>query len=465
MIDEAIRHALAINDLVVAAQLMVAGLRDVLNREDRATLDRWLRLLPEDFVQRHPWLLMIKTVVLGFSWQLAASFELLSQIEALLDQEDQQARRTLRRAGLARQQCTRALERERHVRERHARCSGARGMIATLRGQEAYLQGQADRAIACAEDALALLPEQWSYVHGIAIQYWGLSMQATGRGDAARDRLIDGYASRLGKTDAYALRLLFTVCFISIEGGELEQAGRFAQAMLDAAAAMRLPYAIGFAHYFLGVAHYYRNELDAAGQHFGELVAMRLSAHTQGARNGMVGLTRVHVARGEMSAAWSVMELLTQLDLERMGHAGEDTLSLHAQLQYLQDDTEPAFCWADGYTTPALGRSLFWLQNPHLAKAQILLARGAAADVQSAREILDALLEMGPTDLQHPLSDRRPGPPRSGARQAGQARRWVRCLAEGGRTRAAWRLRPGFRRSGITHADHVAPPCRARLCR
>ena len=86
LIDEALRHALAINDLDLAAQLMVAGLCDVLNREDRATLDRWLRLLPDEFIQRHPWLLMIKAVVLGFSWQLAAAWKLLDQIEALLDE-------------------------------------------------------------------------------------------------------------------------------------------------------------------------------------------------------------------------------------------------------------------------------------------------------------------------------------------------------------------------------------------
>ena len=68
LVDEAIRHALAINDLDLAAELMVAGLCDVLNREDRATLDRWLRLLPEDFVRSRPWPLMMKVMVFEISW-------------------------------------------------------------------------------------------------------------------------------------------------------------------------------------------------------------------------------------------------------------------------------------------------------------------------------------------------------------------------------------------------------------
>ena len=70
LIDEALRHALVINDLDLTAQLMVAGLCDVLNREDRSTLERWLRLLPEDFIQRRPGLLIIQALVFHFSWQL-----------------------------------------------------------------------------------------------------------------------------------------------------------------------------------------------------------------------------------------------------------------------------------------------------------------------------------------------------------------------------------------------------------
>jgi LuxR family transcriptional regulator, maltose regulon positive regulatory protein len=220
-----------------------------------------------------------------------------------------------------------------------------------------------------------------------------LSMAASGRGDAAHRMLIDEYESLLAKNDAYALRLLFAACFNAIEYGDLDQAQQLAQAMIDHAMAGRLLLTFGHGNYFLGVVHYYRNELDAAGHHFEQLVAKRLSVHTQAARNGMIGLARVHVARAEMTAAWSVMDLLSQFDLDRVGQDGEDARSLRAQLAYAQGDTESAFRWADGYTVPPAGRSLLWLQNPHLAKAQILLARGTDADVRAALDILNVLLE------------------------------------------------------------------------
>jgi LuxR family maltose regulon positive regulatory protein len=371
LIEEALRHALAAGDLDMAAQLMVTGLCDVLNREDGATLDRWLRLLPEEFIQRHPWLLAIKAIVLGHSWQLAASRKLLGQVEALLGDRDERIGRAIAPHDLP----------------------TLRGVIAAIRGQQAYTLGQADRAIAFAEEALALLPRKWSYVRGIAFLYWGLGMHATGRGDAAQRMLIDEYAGLLEKTDTYALRLLFSACFNAIESGQLEQARPLAQALLDHAMSSYLPHAVGYGHYFLGVVHYHWNELDAAGRHFEELNVKRFLVHTQAARNGMVGLVRVHLARAELAPAWSAMELLSQFDLDHLGQDSDDARSLAAQLAYVQGDSEAAFRWADAYQAPVVGRSLIWLQDPHLARARILLARGADADVAAALDILAAQLE------------------------------------------------------------------------
>ena len=70
LVDEALRHSLAAGDLDLAARQMTAGLRDVINREDRQTLERWLRLLPEEMIQRQPGLLMIRAWALQFSWRL-----------------------------------------------------------------------------------------------------------------------------------------------------------------------------------------------------------------------------------------------------------------------------------------------------------------------------------------------------------------------------------------------------------
>ena len=65
LIDEAIHHALAAGDLDLAARQMAAGLCDVINREDRQTLERWLRMLPEELIQQRPELPNAKSLVTG----------------------------------------------------------------------------------------------------------------------------------------------------------------------------------------------------------------------------------------------------------------------------------------------------------------------------------------------------------------------------------------------------------------
>ena len=60
------------------------GFCETLNREDHATLKRWLSLLPAEFVEQRAWLLMIKAFVLHFEARLAAILRILEQINALI---------------------------------------------------------------------------------------------------------------------------------------------------------------------------------------------------------------------------------------------------------------------------------------------------------------------------------------------------------------------------------------------
>jgi LuxR family maltose regulon positive regulatory protein len=76
-----------------------------------------------------------------------------------------------------------------------------------------------------------------------------------------------------------------------------------------------------------------------------------------------------------------------------MGQERDDALSLRAQLEYSYGDAATALRWTDAYLAPAPDRLLNWLQDPHLAKVQILLAQGAEADVKVALETLEPLQE------------------------------------------------------------------------
>jgi LuxR family maltose regulon positive regulatory protein len=55
---------------------------------------------------------------------------------------------------------------------------------------------------------------------------------------------------------------------------------------------------------------------------------------------------------------------------------------------------DEAYRWADAFTTPPPDQPLLWIENPHLIKARILLARRSDADLRLAIQILDALFEI-----------------------------------------------------------------------
>ena len=133
LVEEALQHALQAHDLDLAAKLMEQGLREVLNRADRPTLERWLRLLPEEMIQRSPGLLMIRVWALEYAWRIDLQAQALRQVEELLDSE---VGASLPANDL----------------------QILRGQILVLRAQQAYFSNQTPRAVDLCRQALALLP-------------------------------------------------------------------------------------------------------------------------------------------------------------------------------------------------------------------------------------------------------------------------------------------------------------------
>jgi len=369
MIDEALRHSLEAGDLDLTARLMQQGLRDVLNNEDRSTLERWLRLLPEEYIQRQPWLLMIKAWVLQFSWQTNAVAKLSRQVEALLDSGFDEA---LQAEDL------RIL----------------RGNLILFHGQEEYFRNRAASAIACCQEALAILPPSWRYVRGGAALYLGLSMRANGQGSAAESQFMAEYELLSDKTDAYALRLLFSLCFIHLHAGSLERVNQTARTMFAQAAVRNMPVIQNWARFMLGVVHFHWNELEIAEKHFSELLDHRYVAQVASVRDAFAGLAIIHQIKGEPVQASQMVDLLSQLDLEQVGGEEDRTRSLRARLLLLQGDHESAFRWADTFTEPVPDRPLLWLEIPHLTRAHILLVRNRLKDRLAALQILDGLYEI-----------------------------------------------------------------------
>ena len=86
--------------------------------------------------------------------------------------------------------------------------------------------------------------------------YLGLSMHASGQAQEAERLLLAEYESCSDKTSPYALDLMLPLCFNYLNSGQLEQARRIAQVMLQAASQGRVVIRKNWADWFLGMVYY-----------------------------------------------------------------------------------------------------------------------------------------------------------------------------------------------------------------
>ncbi len=406
----------------------------MINLEDRPTLDRWLRLLPGEQIQLRPDLLMLKVWAAQFSWRLDLQAQMLQQVEELLEL-DRAASMTMEEQQIL------------------------RGQILALKAQQAYFSNQPSQAIEHCRQALALLPPAWTFVRGGAILYLGMSMQASGQPQEAERLMLDEYEAGSDKTNIYSLHVLHSLAFIYLNTGQLEQARRIAQVMLQAATQSNVTIKKNWADWFLGMVDYQHNELDAAAQHFTRIVVNPYIAQITTYRDAVAGLALIHQIKGESSEAWHMVESISQFDLEQGGREDTRTRSLRARLQLLQGELEGAGIWADTFTGPPPDQPLMWLEEPQVTRARLLLERGTDADLELALQILEALDEIAERTHNIRYKIEILALRALALDGQGQSRGSQRCPETGAGPGAPGRLHPGLPGFRQAHVRAAAPDC------
>lgn len=369
LLDEALHHALEAGDLELAARQMSAGLRDALNREDRLTLERWLRLLPETMIQQHPGLLMIRAWAQQFMWRLDLQAQTLQQVETLLDSGTGTALSTDDVQLL-------------------------RAQLLLMKAQRAYLGNQPSLVIQLCRQALALLPPAWTFGRGAAILFLGLSMQTSGQAAEVERLLLDEYENTSHKADIYALFILESLCYVYWQSGQLEQTRQLAQLLAQGAVSSGNMFIKGMADWFLGKVCYQQNELEEALRHFISIFDNPYVVQISVYRDAVAGLALIHQSQGESAEAWQMVESISRFDLEQTGAEDSRTRSLRARVQLRQGNLEGAGRWVDAITDPPPDSPFLLLEEPRLTRAHVLVARGTDADLQLALQILDVLNEI-----------------------------------------------------------------------
>jgi LuxR family transcriptional regulator, maltose regulon positive regulatory protein len=365
LLEEAIHHAMQAADINLAASLMERGLRDLLNREDVPTLERWLRMLPDDFIQKRPGLLVIRVWIEILKSHFGEPLHSLHKVENLL---------SISAESLPAEE----------LRE-------LRGQLAALNAQHQYFTNQPEQAIALFQESLALLPESWSFLRGRVMMYLGMSMNAIGQGQEAERLLLDWYEALGDKSGPEASSILMALGFNLMQMNRLRQAADYFEAVLRRTTYDRMPTLRIWALFFLAEARYYLNELETCRQHLAEIIDHRYSARPTHFYQALAGTALIDQIENQPAHAREMLEELSRLDLEKLGHETPLTQSTRARLWLMQGNLPAASRWADGFLAPLPGEPLLWIETPHITRVRILLVRNSPGDVQVTVSLLDEM--------------------------------------------------------------------------
>ncbi|MFN8380016.1 MAG: LuxR C-terminal-related transcriptional regulator [Anaerolineae bacterium] len=365
LVEEALQHALTIQDYALAAEVVESGFVETLNREDRASLERWVRLFPDTFIESHAGLLAIRSVVEQMAWSL-----------------EDAGRSTV----LLRQHLT-------NGHARHSTLSEAllKGIACCTEAILSYFRNQMDASEALARQSLSLLPSDVFYVRGGATIFWGMAAQAAGRASLTEQAILAEYEALPDRTSNYAVRMLMALCCSALQEGRLDDAHHYASLMREKAEQGTFSLMLGWAHFWLGLIHFEWNELDEARHHFEVLTERRYTTHSQAARNGMIGLTFVQALYHDWNEAFHTLSLANQYDINLIGDESRTIRALRARLQYMRGDHTAALRWASSLIAPVPDNPLIFFLEPHLIKVRMLMAEQSKSALQrEAIPILDA---------------------------------------------------------------------------
>lgn len=279
--EKAILHALASTDFERAADLLECHVARLLQQSELTNILRWLNALPAPVLRERPWLLVAQ----------ARAFIGSGHFEQA-------------------EQCLRDLERV--VREQVAEHAQDRfkGRIAALSAEYFSVRGETQKALASAEQALKLLPEDDLAWRTRMLQAMGEAYLHASELGKAQQLFTEAAASSLHINDARsALVTLHSLGQTQVLLAQPDLANGSYLRGMQIASRYGLTEAAEMGHILVGRGHVLCewNNLEAAEAHLLSGIKLaRRGGHTIQALGGTLTLARVRQAQGKMQEALAV---------------------------------------------------------------------------------------------------------------------------------------------------------------
>ena len=382
---EAIRHAMAAEDFVKAAELVELAIPHLGQARQDATLRAWLDALPPDVFTNRPVLtlgLVGARMVTGDTTGVA---ELLDDIERWIDPDRPTTAFAPRRPA------------DDMVVHDHAGFRRLPVQAAMYRAALALLRGDLAGTVAHGERAARLSDADDHFGQGAAAALIGLAHWADGDlGTAERQ-----YAAAIGSFEqagflADILGCSLGLADIQVAQGRLGAARRTLTAGLDLATTNGPLRGTADMHVGLGELHFERNELDAADEHL--QASLELGDHLalpQHAYRWRVLDARLRAARGDHAGALALLaDAERRYDTDYSPKARPVTATT-ARIRLLAGDLVGAEQWAVDSGLAVDDEPAYLRDYEQLTFARLLLATGRPTDAIGLLQRILAAAESG----------------------------------------------------------------------
>ena len=356
--NEAIEQALAGGDPDSAAQVVEDGRYALMNAEKWGQLDRWLRLLPSETVASNVLLTNARGflgIQRGEEMETKTALQQSAQLLAALPPGSEAARIA----------------------------SAEMGALGYLPDFQA---GRFANAVANARRALETLPENALHVRSLAKSIEASALHLGGSPAEALDTLNTALADPFWPQPMRA-RLLYYLCTEHYLSGNLRGVLTAAAECVAVATEMQHPELASWGLYYLGAAHYARNDFDAAEPHLVALLENKALASPVTLAFGVFALALIRLAQDQAGEADQLIRSLAAY-LRKIQHRLASLLIDTFTTELALREGRPVGSVPVSANGLAARLPRWYFYAPHLTDIKLLL-RGDSENCGQAHRLLD----------------------------------------------------------------------------